>query len=132
MSCCMRASHSYARSASANRAPTSSAIAASIRFHGSVCPPGTHGMLPSSCCTDAIASIVCATSAAVKTPGTLGSLISGKAVLSELGPCRRNFFAVEHDALAEHGIQCPLRGSRPRGMLLDQRAKELVVLLHRR
>src|SRR3954466_15129860 len=117
----MRASHSYARSASANRFPTSSAIAASTKFQGSVWPPGTHGMFPSGCCTHAIPSIVCAISSGVMMPGTSGSSLR----------MRRDLFSVQHDALAEHRVERALESCRPLRVALDAHAEELVVALHR-
>src|SRR5262245_35489928 len=103
----MRTSHAYARSASAYKPPTSRAIAASTRFHGSVLPPGTHGMLPSACCTEAIASIVAATSAGVSTPSTWGISMSGKAALPPLRHRRGHLLAVDDEALAQNRIQSP-------------------------
>src|SRR5690242_4107908 len=110
----------------------SSAIAASTRFHGSVWPPGTHGMLPSGCWTDAIASTVCATSSPVMIPATSGSFTSAKAALPPLGGGRRHLLAVHDEALAEHGVERALGHPRPARVVLDEMAEEVVVALHRR
>ena len=70
------------RAASSWRPPTSRAIAASTRFHGSVCAPGVHGMLPSASWIDAIASTVAASSPTVMIPATAGS-----SVMRVISPC---------------------------------------------
>src|SRR5262249_36974785 len=123
-------SHSYARSASVNREPRSRAIAASTRFHGSVLPPGTHGMFPVGICTEAIASMVWAMSARVTTPGTSGSSCSVKGFLPPLRAGRRRLLAVQDDTLSEHRVQCSFGNPRPPWVVLDQRTQELVVALH--
>src|SRR5438876_319527 len=133
MSCCMYASHSYARSASTKRLPMSRAMAASTRFHGSVCPPGTHGMLPSRVCTDAIASMVRATSASARMPGTCGSkLRSVKRTFSPSRSGRRDLLAVQHNALSQHRVERALGHPRPFRVALDEHAQEVVVALDRR
>src|SRR5690349_7094154 len=122
--------HSYARRASSWRPPTSSAIAASTRFHGSVLPPGTHGMLPSACCTEAIASTVARTCARLMTPGTSGrsSRRTGAPSFRRLG----DLLDVDDEALAEHGVEPPFERREPTGVVLDRPAQEVVVLAHRR
>jgi hypothetical protein len=63
------------------------AIAASTRFHGSVCAPGVHGMLPSGSWTDAIASTVSRSSAAVTMPSTVDNVSAG--VIGRSSGCTR-------------------------------------------
>ena len=74
--------------ASSCRPPTSSAIAASTRFHGSVWPPGVHGMLPSGSWIAAIASTVCAQLAGGDDAGDVGQA-RGRASEAAPSPCRR-------------------------------------------
>src|SRR5258708_22465078 len=110
----------------------SSAIAASTRFHGSVCAPGVQGMLPSASWIDAMASTVCATCAADITPGTSGSSSRGKAALSPSRHRGRDLLGVDHEALAEHRVERAFEGDGTARVVLDDPAEELVVLAHRR
>src|SRR6476660_9822443 len=107
-------------------------MAASTRFHGSVWPPGTHGMLPSGCCTAAIASTVCATCAPVRMPATSGVFSSPKAALPPFRARRWDLLAVHDQALAEHGVERALGDAGPTRVVLDEMTEELVVTLDRR
>src|SRR5689334_12857167 len=105
----------------------SSAIAASTRFHGSVWPPGTHGMLPSGCCTVAIASTVSVISSRVRMPATSGRVRSAKAALPPSPRRRCDLLAVEDDALAEHRVERAFGDRSPARIVLDEMAEEVVV-----
>ncbi len=96
-------------------------------------PPGTHGMLPSGSCTDAIASIVCATCAPVRMPATSGSdRDQPRLRFPHFAIVGGDLLAVHDDALAEHRVERALGDARPARVVLDQVAEEVVVALHRR
>ena len=69
---CRRATRSRARRR-AWKPATSSAIVVSTWFHGSQCPPGNHGIMPVSSCSEAIHSAVSTISSAEITPSRSGS-----------------------------------------------------------
>src|SRR5437899_829165 len=120
----MLASHSYAARDSSWRPPRSRAMAASTMFQGSVCPPGVHGMLPSGSWMVAMASTVSSNSAALTIPSTWGSRCSRVIRSSDL-------LRVEHQALAQHGVERPVEVRDPPRLTLDLVHEELVVLPHR-
>src|SRR5262245_1189176 len=114
-------------------------------FHGSVCPPGVHGMLPSACWIDAMASTVSTSSAAVMMPSTSGMRWSRRAIrpgrfrygvpasghASAASPRSRHLLRVDDQALAEDGVERPVEPRHPPGLTDDLVGEEVVVLAHR-
>src|SRR4029078_413514 len=86
-------------------------------------------MLPSDCCTDAIASTVCAIWAPVRMPATSGSFDSAKTALPPFCARPWHFFSVHDQALAEHRVERTFGDSRPPRVVLDEVAEEVVVSL---
>src|SRR5436309_1822976 len=89
-------------------------------------------MLPSTCCTEAIASTVAATSSRRMMPATSGT--SYRRTWPPTVPGHRgfDFLDVDHDALAENRVQGVLEGVHPTRVVFDHPAQKLVVLPHRR
>src|SRR5680860_1328973 len=89
-------------------------------------------MLPSGSWIAAIAAQVSAISARDNTPGTSGSRSRGDIVLLSgrwlLDP---GLHRVDHQALAEHGVERAVEELRPRGSIGELPHEEVVVAAHR-
>src|ERR1700712_3553642 len=110
------------------RPPSARAMAASTWFHGSAWPPGYHGTMPLGSCHSAMPSTVACTSAAVMTPSTSGTVMSATDGLRDLG----RLAGVEHQALAQHGVEGLLGPAGQLGGLHDVPGEELQVGLDQR
>src|SRR6478752_6547764 len=89
-------------------------------------------MLPSGCCTAAIASTVCAISSRLRMPATSGRVRSAKAALPPSPRRGCDLLAVQHEALAEYRVERAFADRRPTRVVLDQMTQEVVVPLDRR
>src|SRR3984893_7033236 len=91
-------------------------------------------MLPSGSCTPAMASTVWATWSLVRTPSTSGTWkrLFVKAALSPSRHRRWDLLAVQHHALAEHGVEGAFAELSPARVSFDQHAQEVVITPHRR
>ena len=90
-------------------------------------------MLPSGCCTDAIASMVCATCAAVMMPATWGrGSDQARLRFPYLAADGGTFSPYTTRLLPSTGLSARSVTLRPARVVLDQVAEELVVALHGR
>src|SRR4051812_32754107 len=111
---CVARAQAHARSTASSRPATRRAIAASTWFQTSVWPPTVHGTAPSGSCTEAIAVPDAATPAHVRSSGPMDDLTRVRGLVQ-----------VDHEALAEHRVQRPLRppgDPRPLDDVPDQEA----------
>src|SRR5207302_9121811 len=106
-------------------------MADSTWFHGSACPPGNQGTIPSRSCTSAMASTVAATSSAARTPPTSGSGTDGF-------PRRRDRWRdpgrlghVDDQALARDRVEGPLEDAQRRARMDDVPHEQAVVEANR-
>src|SRR4051812_29875400 len=99
-------------------------MAASTWFHGSECPPGNQGIMPSASCTSAMVLTVAATSSASRTPGISGSC-TGRLLWS--GQRGGGLGGVHDEALADQRVEGVLDEAHGAGRVGDVPRQEPMV-----